>query len=128
MVKTKSVHDKIEKPDGTRILAKRFKGMFLRKSIYNIWMANLGPSELLLKDFQNDKINWYEFSKKYKEELLGLNEKDTPNKTIKNRGQKFTLRLIKHLAKKQPITLMCHCDTGSKECHLRILKELINKA
>jgi hypothetical protein len=30
--------------------------------------------------------------------------------SIKNHGQKFTLRLLKRLAKRQNVTIMCHCD------------------
>lgn len=50
---------------------------------------------------------------------------DSLSKTIKNHGQKFTLRLIKDLAQKGNVTLMCHCDEDQKECHRHLLQNLI---
>jgi len=127
MLKIKSVYDAIKKDDGLRILCTRFRGRGLKKSRYNCWMANLGPSERLLKDFQNKKISWNEFKKKYKTELYSDSILDKTNKTIKNHGQKFTLRMINNLSKKQNITLMCHCNTSEQMCHVKILKGLILK-
>jgi len=46
-------------------------------------------------------------------------------KTIKNHGQKFTLRLIKYLARNGTVTLMCQCPEEERECHRHILKEII---
>jgi hypothetical protein len=34
---------------------------------------------------------------------------DSRSRTIKNHGQKFTLRLLARLGKKGNVTLMCHC-------------------
>ena len=53
---------------------------------------------------------------------------DKKNKRIKNYGQKFTLRLIKRLAKRQPITLLCHCGDEVECCHRYLLKELIESS
>jgi uncharacterized protein YeaO (DUF488 family) len=48
MFKTKSVHSKIEpRKDGLRILAARGRGRGLPSDRYDVWMANLGPSEQL---------------------------------------------------------------------------------
>lgn len=127
MLKTKSVYDPMKKEDGLRILATRFRGRGLKKNRYHVWMANLGPSEKLLKEFQGEHIGWGEFKKKYKAELLSSDTFDKTNKTIKNKGQKFTLRLIAYLAKKQTVTLMCHCGSDEKQCHLRILEKIISK-
>ncbi len=126
MLKTKSVYDPIKKTDGLRILATRFRGRGMKSNRYHVWMANLGPSEKLLKSFQAD-YDWKKFTRLYKEELLPDDRNDKNNKTIRNHGQKFTLRLIARLAKKQTITLMCHCDTGQEQCHLRILEKLIKR-
>jgi len=71
--------------------------------------------------------DWKKFTRLYKEELLPDDRNDKNNKTIRNHGQKFPLRLIARLAKKQTITLMCHCDTGQEQCHLRILEKLIKR-
>ncbi len=47
--------------------------------------------------------------------------------TIKNHGQKFTLRLVAKLAEKQNVTLLCHCAEDATQCHRFLLKELIEK-
>ena len=48
MIRTKSVYFTIDrKKDGLRILATRFRGRGLPVSRYDVWMANLGPSERL---------------------------------------------------------------------------------
>lgn len=53
----------------------------------------------LLKDAQADKIEWDEFSRRYRKELFEGGSIDTRNRTIKNHGQKFTLRLLQKLGK-----------------------------
>ena len=50
---------------------------------------------------------------------------DSRSDTIKNHGQKFTLRLIKELARKGNITLMCHCAEDQDRCHRHLLRKLI---
>ena len=49
MLRTKSVWSPIQREDGLRILATRFRGRGMPKDRYNVWMANLGPSEALLE-------------------------------------------------------------------------------
>ncbi len=53
---------------------------------------------------------------------------DARSETIKNHGQKFTLRLLKELAKKQNVTLMCHCAEDATQCHRFLLRETIDKS
>lgn len=125
MLKFKSVHDAIKKEDGIRILVTRYLGFFLKKSRYTVWLANLGPSENLLKAFQVGKMNWSTFQQSYKSELFNSADLDRNNRTIKNYGQKFTLKLIKELAQGHAIALMCHCDTNEKECHLRVIEQIM---
>jgi len=51
MIRTKSVYSPNErKKDGLRILATRFRGRGLPVNRYDVWMANLAPSERLLPD------------------------------------------------------------------------------
>lgn len=125
MLKTKSVYDPIKKDDGIRILATRFRGHGMKSGRYHVWMASLGPSEKLLRSFLEGETEWNEFRKLYKAELLSPDSNDTNNKTILNHGQKFTLRLIAQLARKQTVTLMCHCASDEKHCHLRVLEKLV---
>ncbi len=125
MLQTKSVHSDIAADDGLRILATRFRGRGLPTDRYDVWMANLGPSETLLKSVLAKKISWREFTKKYREEMFAPAATDAGNATIKNHGQKFTLRLIATLAAKENVTLLCHCAEDAKECHRFELQKLI---
>ncbi len=126
MLKFKSVHDPIVKNDGLRILATRFRGRGMKAERYHVWMPSLGPSERLLKAMLGGDVAWREFSHAYKAEILSSADIDEKNAAIRNHGQKFTTRLIKELAKKQNVTLMCHCATDGKRCHLRVLARAMN--
>jgi uncharacterized protein YeaO (DUF488 family) len=90
-------------------------------------MANLGPSETLRDAILAGKISWKEYSVRYVRELLEGGGVDRRNDRIKNHGQKFTLRLLQHLAKKQPITLLCHCAEEERHCHRHLLKGVLEK-
>src|SRR2546423_4168257 len=127
MVKTKSVHTKIEPGDGLRILGARGRGGGLPAERFDIWRANLGPSEQLRAAILAGKISWSEYSRRYAKELLEPGGVDSRNERIKNHGQKFTLRLLQHLAKKQTVTLLCHCAEEEKHCHRHLLKKLLEK-
>ncbi len=126
MLKTKSVSSPIDpKTDGLRILATRFRGRGLETSRYDVWMANLGPSEALLRDYQSKKLSAVQFAQAYRKEMFAGGVVDSRCRTIKNHGQKFTLRLIKELARRQDVTLLCHCDEDFKGCHRHVLQKLI---
>ena len=71
MLQTKSVYSPIDRQsDGLRILVTRFRGRGLRKTRYHVWMANLAPSEKLLRAFSCGAISWAEFSRRYRSELF----------------------------------------------------------
>ena len=126
MIKTKSVFSPIDpRKDGLRILATRFRGRGMPTSRYHVWMANLGLSEKLLRDAQADKIGWGEFSRRYHKELFEGGTIDQRNNTIKNHGQKFTLRLLQKLAKRTTVTLMCHCAEDEPHCHRHLLRNVL---
>lgn len=125
MLNTKSVWSPIETSDGLRILATRFRGRGMSTDRYDVWMANLGPSERLLRGMLDGKITWAEFSRRYRTELFAAGTVDAGNATIKNHGQKFTLRLIKQLAQKGAVTLMCHCAEDEAHCHRHLLQKVI---
>jgi uncharacterized protein YeaO (DUF488 family) len=123
VLKTKSVYSPIDrKNDGFRILVTRFRGRGMKTNRYDVWMPSLGPSERLLL---NGMDTWAQYAREYKKELFMDGPVDLRSKTIKNHGQKFTLRLIRKLAKKENVTLMCHCDEDAEHCHRYVLRELI---
>jgi uncharacterized protein YeaO (DUF488 family) len=125
MFKTKSVHSPIEASDGLRILAARGRGRGLPADRFDVWMANLGPSEELRDAILGGRISWAEYSRRYRKELLEPGGVDARNERIKNLGQKFTLRLLQHLAEKETVTLLCHCAEQERHCHRHLLKALL---
>ncbi|HKW36422.1 MAG TPA: DUF488 family protein [Burkholderiales bacterium] len=126
MLKTKSVHTAIDrKADGLRILAARFRGRGLPKSRYDVWMPSLGPSEQVLGRVQRGAISRAQFAREYRKELFLDGPIDRRSRTIKNHGQKFTLRLIKRLAQRGNVTLLCHCAEDDARCHRHVLRALI---
>jgi uncharacterized protein YeaO (DUF488 family) len=126
MLKIKSVFSPIEpRKDGFRILATRFRGRGMPTSRYDVWMANLSPSERLLRAFQAGRVTWAEFTRRYRTELFEPQSLDRGNPSIKNHGQKFTLRLLKQLARIQHVTLLCHCPEDQRHCHRHVLRKLI---
>ncbi len=128
MFKTKSVHSAIEpRQDGLRILAARGRGRGLPRNRYDVWMANLGPSERLRNEFLAGKITWPEYRDRYGKELRESVTIDRRNKRIKNHGQKFTLRLLQHLAQNQTVTLLCHCAEDEPYRHRHLLKRLLER-
>src|SRR5262245_870177 len=127
MIKTRSVWSDKKKDDGLRVLVTRFRGRGLPTSQYDVWMPSLGPSEELLKAVLATKIDWKTFSKRYHEELFLDGPIDDRSETIKNHGQKSTLRLLKALGKEQNVTLMCHCDEDATQCHRFLLEKEIAK-
>lgn len=126
MVRTKSVWSPIDrKRDGIRILATRFRGRGMPTSRYDIWMPSLAPSERLLRNVQAGRISWARFVREYRRELFMDGPVDARNRTIKNHGQKFTLRLIKRLARAGRVTLLCHCAEDQRQCHRHELRSVI---
>ena len=126
MIRTKSAYTAQDrKRDGLRILVERIRGRGLPKRKYNVWMANLGPSEELLHAFQAEQITWAEFKQRYRAELFQSDALDRRNDLIKNRGQKFTLRLLQELGRKGDVTLMCHCGEDQPHCHRHVLHEIL---
>jgi uncharacterized protein YeaO (DUF488 family) len=127
MIRTKSVHSPIDrKLDGLRILATRFRGRGLPVNRYDVWMANLAPSEDLLDAALSSRITWGEFGRRYRKELTEGGSIDERNRNIKNHGQKFTLRLIQELGRSGNVTLLCHCDEDRKQCHRHLLKKVLD--
>jgi uncharacterized protein YeaO (DUF488 family) len=71
-------------------------------------------------------MQWSEFRHRYTKELFEGGATDRKNKTIKNHGQKFTLRLLQKLAKRGTVTLLCHCAEDEPYCHRLVLADILN--
>jgi len=129
MVLTKSVATPIDRErDGLRILAARFRGRGLPTSAYDVWMPSLGPSEDLLRKVLGGKMTWSQFLREYRRELVMDGPIDAKSKTIKNHGQKFTLRLLHALAQRGNVTVMCHCAEDATQCHRFELKRILDRS
>jgi uncharacterized protein YeaO (DUF488 family) len=127
VLKTKSVWSPIDRrTDGLRILATRFRGRGMPTNRYDVWMPSLGPSERLLRSVQSGRSSWREFAREYRAELFLDGEIDARSRTIKNHGQKYTLRLIKALAERGDVTLLCHCAEDQDRCHRHLLQGVIS--
>ena len=128
MIKTRSIQSDPRKDDGLRVLATRFRGRGLPASKYDVWMPALGPSEQLLKAMMGGAIDWKTFTRRYRDELFMDGPIDDRSETIKNHGQKSTLRLLRALGARQNVTLLCHCVEDAKECHRFLLAKEIARA
>ena len=127
MLRAKSVWSPINrKTDGLRVLATRFRGRGMPTTRYDVWMPSLGPSEKLLRGGLTR--TWAQFVREYRRELRMDGPIDARSQTIKNHGQKFTLRLLKKLARKGNVTVMCHCREDEIQCHRHTLKKVIERA
>ena len=113
------------KHDGLRILVTRLRGRGMPASRYDIWMPSLGPSERLLRQGQSSAVSRAWFAREYRKELFLDGPIDKRSRTIKNHGQKFTLRLIKRLARNGTVTLLCHCADDQPYCRRHVLRTLI---
>jgi len=72
----------------------------------------LAPSKELLKDWKEGKIDWTEYERRFREEILG-----NPKAVAK-------LKEIKKLAKTKDVRLICY--EKNPPCHRFILIDLIN--
>jgi hypothetical protein len=68
-----------------------------------------------------------QFAREYRRELFMDGPVDARSRTIKNHGQKFTLRLLKRLGRTGNVTLLCHCAEGETQCHRHELVKVIRR-
>ena len=87
--------------------------------------GEFGPSDKLLDDVRSGAATWSEFGRRYRKELIEGGSIDARNRTIKNHGQKFTLRLLQELGRKGNVTLLCHCDEDEQRCHRHLLQKVL---
>ena len=125
MLKTKCVLAPGSPADGLRVLATRLRGRGLGAARYHGLVASLAPSERLLRRWQRGTLSWAQFRRAYQDELFMPARIDARNRTIKNHGQKFLLRLLKHLARGGEVTLLCHCASEEPHCHRHLLRSII---
>lgn len=129
MIRTKSTEDDASNRDGLRIFVTRYWPRGHRRNECDEWIPSLAPSEALLERFQNDEIEWKDFERQYKEEIMkGILDESAQNPRMKNSGQKYFVRLLKRIAHDRTVTLICTCPPDAERCHRYVLQKLIEKA
>ncbi|HEY8962579.1 MAG TPA: DUF488 family protein [Luteolibacter sp.] len=127
MVKTKSTEDPISSGDGLRLFVTRYWPRGHRREECDEWIPSLAPSEALLHRFQNGEIDWRQFEREYRSEMLkGYSDESGRNGRMPNSGQKYFLRLLRKIAEKKTITLICTCPPDAVHCHRLILREWLS--
>jgi len=114
MIKTKSVYyNEVEEKDGIRILVMRHwcRPLSKEKAKINEWRRELAPSKELLDDWNNKRIDWVTYERRYIEEM---------------ESQKESIKKLAERAKTETITLLCK-EPHEEHCHRRLLKELVVK-
>lgn len=109
-IKTKSLQYKKLPTDGLRIcIMRRVKPEY----DFDVWIPKLSPSEKLLDEYViSKKINWSEFTKKFKKNVIDK--------------QPALLQLLAIISKDRRITLLCW-EKSQKQCHRRLILEALEK-
>lgn len=115
MIKTKSTEERIAKSDGLRLFITRYWPRGHKREECDEWIPSLAPSETLLRQFHNDEITWPIFQREYQNEMLkGWCDESARNSRIRNSGQKYFIRLLRKIAERQTITLLCSCPPDAR--------------
>lgn len=138
-IRLKSLKEPSEESDGLRILIARYRPRYLRRENENwhVWWKELAPSKSLWKEYLKDKkIDWNEYSRKYKLEILNnplalkaLNNLASLDKAVNPdvnpEGQKQPLSPYPYtLSGYDTVTLLCHCKDES-HCHRLLVKHMV---
>ena len=72
MIQTKRVYEKPDKADGFRILVDRLwpRGLTKERAQVDLWMKEIAPSDELREWFHREGMNWSEFVRRYKAEIV----------------------------------------------------------
>ena len=93
MIKTKRVYDPASPDDGRRILIDRLWPRGIKKEEADIdeWMKDIAPSNDLRKWFAHDTAKWFEFKKRYINELK---KKSELVERLRSEAKKGTVTLL----------------------------------
>jgi uncharacterized protein YeaO (DUF488 family) len=128
MFKAKSIRSLVEpRKDGLRILATRGRGRCLPKDRYDIWMANLGPSEQLRNEFLAGKSRGPNTATDTARNCVRAARSIAATRESRIMARNSTLRLLQHLVQNQIVTLLCHCAEDEQHCHRHPLKTLLER-
>ena len=115
MIKTKRVYDTPEPDDGLRLLIMR-RPIWINKAFREFqtdrqrWKKELSPSDHLLTDYKNNRIDWNTFKVRFIEEM----------------NNPVSIATMQELREKtMNVTLLCQ-EFENENCHRQLIKELIN--
>jgi len=108
-----------EKNEGLRIGAVRRpprgvpKSAYATRDFYDVWLPNLSPSEMLLKETKKakDDLSWSVFKRKFRSEM---------NRIETSR----VLDLLAALSHQTNFSIGCYCEDEAR-CHRSVLRELL---
>jgi uncharacterized protein YeaO (DUF488 family) len=112
--KTKSIYADREASDGVRVLVSRYYPRGVKRERFDLWMRDASPEIPLLKEYKSGKIDWTEFSKRYKSQMRT------------NLESKRAIKDLIELSKENgSVTLLCYEKEG-ENCHRFLLKQLVD--
>ena len=93
MIKIKRAYQQPEEKDGFRILVDRLwpRGISKENAKVDMWLKDIAPSNELRKWFGHDYDKWYEFQKRYIEELKNKNQLINQIKELEKEYNTLTL-------------------------------------
>lgn len=108
-LRTASVRKKREKKDGIRISIMRYHRHYYD---YDMWVKSLAPSPELLSAYKQNQINWNQYEKRYRKEVLEKNQD--------------AVKGLANMASDLEVTLLCWEETP-EHCHRRLVAEECKK-
>lgn len=112
-LKTKSIYDRREKEDGTRVLITRFYPRGIKKGHFDRWVRELSPSRELLRDYKLGRKNWEDFRSEFIAELA------------RDPSVLPALGALREESRKADVTLLCYERSGVP-CHRYVVAEAID--
>lgn len=113
MIKTKSIFEKPDPSDGTRILISSGVSNKLKKFPFDEHIGELGPTWDLVSKWKDKEITWEQYTELFLEEMRNP-------KSIEKISQ-----LAKRSKEGEVITLLCWEKETNPCCHRHIIKEVI---
>jgi uncharacterized protein YeaO (DUF488 family) len=94
------------------------KSEYARRDLYDVWLPNLSPSEVLLKSARaalagDDERAWRTFARRFRVEM----------KSAENRALLDTLAALSHHAQ---FSVGCYCADEAR-CHRSVLRALLRE-
>jgi len=112
LIKTqKSIYDKPETSDGTRILVMTLWPRGISKDKVDAWIKDLGTPRELIREWKNGNLSWVQFANRYRKSLKGKEE---------------LLRSLAEDSRKGTITLLC-TERDPTHCHRSLLRREIER-